>query len=136
MEQNSQCHDHELEKEEYVLMDLDDVSDQISLPTNAPYVLSGLDTVNPILNIDGKIKLVGEYVETIGTCLVFSGSDTSPVVHEETGPSEANLLSGKCTGDPKQTSKQVKPITQFHKILKFRLLLEGENEELVKATST
>lgn len=39
MEQNSQQHDHELE-EEYVLMDLDSVSDQISIPPNAPYVLS------------------------------------------------------------------------------------------------
>nr|GMD90171.1 general transcription factor 3C polypeptide 6-like isoform X1 [Ipomoea batatas] len=71
MEQNFQRHDDELKEEEYVLMDLDSVSDQISIPPNAPYVLSGLDTLNPILTIDGKIKLVGEYVETIGTCLVF-----------------------------------------------------------------
>ncbi|XP_065865521.1 uncharacterized protein [Euphorbia lathyris] len=32
----------------------------------------GLDTLNPILIIDDKLKLVGEYKETIGTCLVFS----------------------------------------------------------------
>ncbi|CAH9055069.1 unnamed protein product [Cuscuta europaea] len=136
---NTQGHIQESEDEEYVLMDLDGVSDQISIPQNAPFILSGLDTVNPILNIDGKFKLVGEYVETIGTCLVFSESDTSPVVHEETGPSETNLFSEKCIADPKQTSsKQVKPITQLHKILKFKLLWEGEDEEQerVKASNT
>nr|GMD87473.1 general transcription factor 3C polypeptide 6 isoform X1 [Ipomoea batatas] len=135
MEQNFQRHDDELKEEEYVLMDLDSVSDQISIPPNAPYVLSGLDTLNPILTIDGKIKLIGEYVETIGTCLVFGESDAPPVVHEETGPSDANLFSGKCIADPKQASaKRVNPITQLQKIIKFKLLREGENDdENVKA---
>jgi general transcription factor 3C polypeptide 6 len=35
-------------------------------------ISQGLDTLNPVLTIDGKIKLVGEYIETIGTCLAFS----------------------------------------------------------------
>ncbi|RAL40090.1 unnamed protein product [Cuscuta campestris] len=129
MEQITQRHDHELDEEEYILMDLDNVADQITIPPNAPYVLSGLDTLNPILNIDGKIKLVGEYVDTIGTCLVFGESDDSAMVHEENSPSEANIISGKCVSDPTPTpSKQVRPITQLHKILKFRLFRDGENE--------
>ncbi|KAL0283971.1 UNVERIFIED_CONTAM: hypothetical protein Sangu_2855800 [Sesamum angustifolium] len=47
------------EDEEYVLLDLDGVSDHVQIPPNAPYVLSGLDTLNP-LTIDNKIKLVCE----------------------------------------------------------------------------
>ncbi|VFQ66691.1 unnamed protein product [Cuscuta campestris] len=129
MEHITQRHDHELDEEEYILMDLDNVADQITIPPNAPYVLSGLDTLNPILNIDGKIKLVGEYVDTIGTCLVFGESDESAMVHEENGSSKANIISGKCLADPKPTSsKQVRPITQLHKIIKFRLFRDGENE--------
>ncbi|KAK3001663.1 hypothetical protein RJ639_021659, partial [Escallonia herrerae] len=64
---------HENE-EEYVLLDLDDVYGQVDIPQNAPYVLSGLDTLNPTLVIDNKLKLIGEYKETIGTCFVFSES--------------------------------------------------------------
>ena len=46
------------------------------------------------------------------------------MVHEETGPSEANLFSGKFLIDPKQVpAKEVKPIARLHKVLKFRLLL-------------
>ncbi|CAI9088539.1 OLC1v1022888C1 [Oldenlandia corymbosa var. corymbosa] len=119
--------EHQEEKEEYVLIDLDGVMGQVHIPSNAPYVLSGLDTLNPILTIDGKIKLVGEYDETVGTCLVFSESDAALVVHEETGPSEANLFSGACIVDSKQAPvKQVKPITSLHKILRFRLMEEAE----------
>lgn len=58
-------------EEEHVLIDLDDVFGQVHIPPNAPYVLSGLDTPNPILIIDENIKLIGEYEETIGTCLIF-----------------------------------------------------------------
>ncbi|GMY31728.1 general transcription factor 3C polypeptide 6 isoform X1 [Fagus crenata] len=139
-------------EEEFILLDLDSVSGQIDIPPNAPYVLSGLDTLNPVLIIDGKLKLIGEYEETIGTCLVFTEEadkdlfsiellgkafmnclfdsvvqDGKPVVHEEIGPSEANLFSGKCIIDPNQTpSKQVKPVAQLHKILKFRLAPDAD----------
>ncbi|EOA34067.1 hypothetical protein CARUB_v10021566mg [Capsella rubella] len=58
--------------EEYVMIDLDDISRHIDIPSNAPYTLSGLDTFNPVMVIDGKMKLAGEYIETIGTCLAFS----------------------------------------------------------------
>lgn len=115
------------DEEEFVLLDLSSVSGELDIPANAPYVLSGLDTLNPVLIIDGKLKLIGEYEETIGTCLVFTEEDGNPVVHEEVGPSEANLFSGKCIIDPNQTpSKQVKPLTQLQKILKFRLATDAD----------
>ncbi|CAA2956132.1 Hypothetical predicted protein [Olea europaea subsp. europaea] len=118
----------EEEEEEYVLIDLDGVAD-IHIPPNAPYVLSGLDTLNPILIIDDKIKLIGEYEETIGTCLVFNETDAAPVVHEETGSSEANLFAGKFIADPKSPGKQVNPIARLHKVLKFRQFSEAVIED-------
>ncbi|XP_018512479.1 uncharacterized protein LOC103851045 isoform X2 [Brassica rapa] len=99
----------EEEEEEYVLMDLDDVSRHIDIPPDAPYTLSGLDTLNPILTIDGKIKLVGEYLETIGTCLAFS---------DKVAPAE--------NGKPHKT---VEPVAKIHKILKFRLALDNDDGE-------
>jgi len=70
-------------EEEYVMIDFDEVSRHIEIPSDAPYTLSvssnpyslvklfalvlfwllfiisqGLDTLNPVLTIDGKIKLV------------------------------------------------------------------------------
>ncbi|KAL6543256.1 hypothetical protein OROHE_010776 [Orobanche hederae] len=117
-----------VEEEVYVLLDFNNIFDHIHIPPNAPYILSGLDTLNPILLIDNKIKLIGEYGETIGTCLVFNENDVSPIVHEEVGPSEANLFAGRCIIDPKQTTaKQVNPVTSLHKVLKFSLLLEADN---------
>ncbi|KAL3345809.1 hypothetical protein AABB24_024649 [Solanum stoloniferum] len=131
MENQSLCDDN-MEEAEYILLDLDDLPCEIYIPPNAPYVLSGLDTLNPILTIDGKIKLIGQYDETIGTCLVFDESDTPPVVHEEAGPSEANLFPGRPTLETK--SKQVKPVTQLQKILKFRLLQNSETEDAREKT--
>ncbi|WCJ41307.1 Transcription factor TFIIIC tau55-related protein [Euphorbia peplus] len=134
MEESDLSQQHNLEgeedEEEYVVLDLDAVSGQIDIPPNAPYVLSGLDTLNPILIIDDKLKLIGEYEETIGTCLVFSEDESQPVVHEETGPSEANLFSGKFIIDPNQApTKQVKPVARLHKILKFRLLVDDDVQD-------
>ncbi|CAN4104172.1 unnamed protein product [Withania somnifera] len=133
MEKQSLCDDNmEKEEVEYVLLDLDGISSEVHIPPNAPYVLSGLHTLHPTLTIDGKIKLIGEYDETIGTCLVFNESvlaDAPPVVHEEAGPSEANLFQGRHMPDPKQTkSKQVKPVTQLQKILRFKLQ-DSETED-------
>ena len=57
-------------------------------------------------------------------------AEASPVVHEETGPSEANLFSGKFIIDPNEApSKEVKPIGSLQKILKFRLLHEGDVQD-------
>ncbi|KAI3913816.1 hypothetical protein MKW92_025423 [Papaver armeniacum] len=125
MEDNSEQIENEVEEEEFVLLDLEAVYKQLHLPPNAPYVLSGLDTLNPVLIVGDNLKLVGTYEETIGTCLIFSEKDGDPVVHEETGPSDQNLFKGTCIVDPNQTSaKQVKPIAGLQKILKFRLASE------------
>lgn len=57
-------------------------------------------------------------------------AETSPVVHEETGPSEANLFSGKYIMDPNQAPrKQVKPVARLLKILKFRLLPDDDIQD-------
>ncbi|KAL6311027.1 hypothetical protein AAG906_015916 [Vitis piasezkii] len=77
----------------------------------------GLDTPNPILVIGDSLKLIGEYEETIGTCLVFSeGRNKS--------------FSGTFIIDPNQApAKEVKPIAGLQKILKFRLLHEGDVQD-------
>ncbi|KAL2331452.1 hypothetical protein Fmac_019033 [Flemingia macrophylla] len=125
MKANAASHDHE-DQDEYVLLDLDGVSDLIHFPPNAKYVLTGLDTLNPVLIIDDKFKLIGEYEETIGTCLAFTEQD-APVVHEETGPSEVNLFSGARLIDSSQSpTKQVKPVCQLNRVLKFKLLPDSE----------
>ncbi|KAK4255783.1 hypothetical protein QN277_008736 [Acacia crassicarpa] len=125
MDANVTSREHQ-DREEYVLLDLDSVSESVDIPPNAKYVLTGLNTLNPVLIIDDKLKLVGEYQETIGTCVVFSEEDT-PVVHEETGPSEANLFSGTKIIDSSQPpTKQVKPFCQLHKVLKFRIAPDSE----------
>ncbi|XP_048127622.1 uncharacterized protein LOC125312443 isoform X2 [Rhodamnia argentea] len=125
-------------EEEYVLLDLDSVSEQFDILPNAPYVLSGLDTLSPILVIDNKLKLVqnivawivvvkliGHYEETIGTCIALTEEDTSPIVPEEIGPSEVNKSSGRCNMNPNLCpSKQVKPVACIDKILKFKLLVD------------
>ena len=57
-------------------------------------------------------------------------SEVPPIVHEETGPSEANLFSGACIIDPNQApTKKVKPVTCLQKILKFRLLLDDDVQD-------
>ncbi|MCL7042847.1 hypothetical protein MKW94_023841 [Papaver nudicaule] len=131
MEENSKQIDNEEEEEEYVLLDLGAVSKQVQIPHNAPYVLSGLDTLNPVLVIGDNLKLIGTYEETIGTCLAFSEVGGGPVVHEEeTGPSDQNLFKGTCIVDPNQTSaKQVQPIASFQTILKFRLASEVDDTQ-------
>ncbi|ESR65159.1 hypothetical protein CICLE_v10009838mg [Citrus x clementina] len=91
------------------------------------FLYVGLDTLNPVLVIDNKIKLIGEYEETIGTCFAFAEDEAAPMVHEEAGSSELNLFSGKCIIDSNQAPrKQVKPVARLHKILKFRILLDGD----------
>ncbi|KAG4960815.1 hypothetical protein JHK87_037448 [Glycine soja] len=125
MEANAASHDHE-DQDEYVLLNLDGVSDLIDIPPNAKYVLTGLDTLNPVLIIDDKFKLIGEYEETIGTCIAFTEQEAA-VVHEETGPSEVNIFSGTRLIDSSQApTTQVKPVCQLHKVLKFKLSPDSE----------
>ncbi|XP_008806533.1 uncharacterized protein LOC103719190 [Phoenix dactylifera] len=113
--------------EEYLLLDLDEVCVHGDIPANAPYVLSGLDTLNPILVIGNRLKLIGEYQETIGTCFVFSESDG--VLHQETGSSKTDLSKDKCIIDSNEASfKHVKPIAKLHKVLKFKLATDDQNQ--------
>uniref|UniRef100_A0A1D1XK30 General transcription factor 3C polypeptide 6 n=1 Tax=Anthurium amnicola TaxID=1678845 RepID=A0A1D1XK30_9ARAE len=126
--------EEEEEEEEFVFLDLDDVYEHADIPANTPYVLSGLNTLNPVLIIGDNLKLIGEYEETIGTCFVFSEDESETVlVHQETGPSEANLFKDKCIVDPNQVPfRQVKPVASLDKILKFRL---AANDEIQMATT-
>ncbi|QCE09915.1 uncharacterized protein LOC114183924 [Vigna unguiculata] len=130
MEANSASYEHE-DQDEYVLLDLDGVSDLINLPANAKYVLTGLDTLNPELIIDDKFKLIGEYEESIGTCLAFTEQET-PVVHEETGSSSEMILFSRTRliDSNQPPTKQVKPLCQLHKILKFKLSPDSEIQSL------
>ncbi|RYR43844.1 hypothetical protein Ahy_A08g040239 isoform B [Arachis hypogaea] len=184
------------DEEEYVLLDLDGVSNIINIPPNAKYILTGLDTLNPVLIIDDKLKLIGEYEETIGTCIAFTeqgellheendkklrrftsllsfrssspssllcvfaslswywsallqpwsllprallcfaicsvlsglaSTSDNPVVHEESGPSDANLFSATRIIDSNQPpTKEVKPLCQLHKVLKFKISPDSE----------
>ncbi|XP_057533243.1 uncharacterized protein LOC130811089 [Amaranthus tricolor] len=117
-------------EEEYVLIDLDAVCGQVDIPPGEPYVLSGLDSPNPVLTIGNKLKLIGEYIETVGTCLVFSENEKSPSTHEETGSTQANLSENDHIADQNEDkSKQIKPLTSLHKILKFKLLIEADGQE-------
>ncbi|GLJ05924.1 hypothetical protein SUGI_0028320 [Cryptomeria japonica] len=114
------------EEEEYVLMDFGPDFSPVNFPPNTPYTLSGLDTLNPIVTIGDGLKLRGEYEETLGSCLVFSESaEEYSLVHEESGPSEANLFAGKYIVDSKQTPrKHIKNVCQLHKVLKFRIVCD------------
>ncbi|KAJ6894338.1 hypothetical protein NC652_028180 [Populus alba x Populus x berolinensis] len=62
----------EQKKKTMCFLDLDAVFAQVDISPDTPYVLSGLDTAEPILIIDDKVKLIGKYEDTIGTCFVFS----------------------------------------------------------------
>ncbi|KAG8054059.1 hypothetical protein GUJ93_ZPchr0001g32798 [Zizania palustris] len=59
------------EEEEYVLLELDDCLYSEVQP-KTPYVLSGLDTLTPMLKLGDGLKMIGEYEETVGTCYLFS----------------------------------------------------------------
>ncbi|KAE8652262.1 hypothetical protein Csa_022470 [Cucumis sativus] len=58
-------------EEEYVLLDLGDVS-LLDIPPNAPYVLSGLDTMNPVLTICDKFKMEPFNAEPPRSALISS----------------------------------------------------------------
>ncbi|KAL5981978.1 hypothetical protein ACLOJK_016045 [Asimina triloba] len=156
------------EEEEYVFLDLTNACGQTDILANEPYVLSvnlyalfqptvvfnawnlfcwaaakagqGLDTENPILVIGNKLKLIGEYQETIGTCFVFSETvNTASIVQEQREPSDKDSSASKSNLDRvKAPTKQVKPKCSLQKILKFRLLSEDNNSraETERSAST
>ncbi|CAN7034859.1 unnamed protein product [Brassica oleracea var. botrytis] len=69
-----------------------------------------------VLTIDSKIKLVGKYLETIGTCLAFSDKEVA-------------------AADNQTPHKTVEPVAKLHKILKFRLALDNVDGENTRSTS-
>lgn len=51
------------------------------------------------------------------------------MLHQETGSSETNLLKDKCTIDSNEASfKHVNPIAKLHKVLKFKLAIDDQNQ--------
>ncbi|XP_021858909.1 uncharacterized protein [Spinacia oleracea] len=123
MEIDKTSFDHIME--EYILLDLDAVYGQVAIPPDEAFILSKLDTMNPVLTIGNNLKLIGEYEETIGTCLIFSEKEKALSSHEETGSTEANNSKNDGIVDPNTgSSKHIRPVTSLHKILKFRLLSE------------
>ncbi|XP_065626194.1 uncharacterized protein LOC112010032 isoform X2 [Quercus suber] len=126
MEVNSVQRDRQ-DEEEFVLLDLSSVSGEIDIPANAP-----LGNMKKQLAHAWSSQKKVSVLAFWDPCNVTSSKflcreDGNPVVHEEVGPSEANLFSGKCIIDPNQTpSKQVKPLTQLQKILKFRLATDAD----------
>ncbi|KAL0914044.1 hypothetical protein M5K25_017542 [Dendrobium thyrsiflorum] len=105
--------------EEYVLLDLENVCMQADIPANAPYTLSGLDTLNPTLTIGNRLKLIGEYQETIGTCYMFCERDA------ETAVKSTDI--GSC-GPNQSPCKQIRLVASTQKILKFRLQADVQTE--------
>lgn len=70
--------------------------------------------------LSALVDLCSEEHYCYSTEAPFAGS--SPVSHEETGPSEANLFAGKCIVDQnKFQCKQVNPLGCAYRRLKFRL---------------
>ncbi|CAM6087354.1 unnamed protein product [Calypogeia fissa] len=108
---------------EYVLLDLEDVFHGAGLPANCPYTLSKLDTMNPILTLgDGGLKLIGEYEETVGQCLVFTEQDEEVSlegpVHPHDGSTKAN----------QDTKRRINSLCRVEKKLKFRIMNIPEKE--------
>ncbi|KNA06953.1 hypothetical protein SOVF_176330, partial [Spinacia oleracea] len=98
MEIDKTSFDHIME--EYILLDLDAVYGQVAIPPDEAFILSKLDTMNPVLTIGNNLKLIGEYEETIGTCLIFSEKEKALSSHEETGSTEANNSKNDGIVDP------------------------------------
>ncbi|CAA6669989.1 unnamed protein product [Spirodela intermedia] len=96
-------------KKSFLFLDLDDVYEHAHIPENVPYVLSGLDTLNPLLIIDDNLKLIGKYEETVGTCYIFSETGESAI-----SSAYALILT------------IVKPLGGLNKVLKFRMATEEE----------
>lgn len=113
----------EEEEEEYVFLELDDCL-YSDIQPNAPYILSGLDTLTPTLIVGDGLKMIGEYEETIGTCYLFSESEAAPKpVHGETAPPKENR-DKQGSSSKEAPSKEVKHVASVQKILKFRSIGE------------
>ncbi|KAM0828487.1 hypothetical protein ACQ4PT_067510 [Festuca glaucescens] len=129
------------EEEEYVLLELDDCL-YSDIQPNAPYILSGLDTLTPTLIVGDGLKMIGEYEETVGTCYLFSESgkclnrtffcslflslsDASPKSAPAKGKKDKQASNSKEAPAP---SKEVKQLASVQKILRFRSIGEDHQE--------
>ncbi|KAE8810679.1 hypothetical protein D1007_12609 [Hordeum vulgare] len=126
-EKDKQIAEEEEEEEEYVLLELDDVHYSCIQP-NAPYILSGLDTLTPTLVVGDSLKMVSTPSKTVGTCYLYSENDAPPKpVHEEpTPPRENKDKQGRNIKEA--PPKEVKHLASVHKILKFRSTSKGHQE--------
>uniref|UniRef100_A0A0E0K172 Transcription factor TFIIIC triple barrel domain-containing protein n=1 Tax=Oryza punctata TaxID=4537 RepID=A0A0E0K172_ORYPU len=109
------------EEEEYVLLELDDCL-YSGIKPNAPYVLSGLDTLAPTLIIGDGMKMIGEYQETIATCYLLSETNApaKPIHGEMTPCGETEEKQGSRSSKEAVPSKEVKHLASAEKIVKFR----------------
>ncbi|PWZ05951.1 hypothetical protein Zm00014a_016929 [Zea mays] len=107
----------EEEEEEYVLLELDNCL-YSDISPGAQFVLSGLDTLTPTLIVGDNLKMVGEYEETIGTCYLFSESETEPKpTSDEMAPSKENT---EINSSKEAPLKEVNHLASVQKILKFK----------------
>ncbi|CAM0907409.1 unnamed protein product [Alopecurus aequalis] len=117
------------EEEEYVLLELDDCLHS-NIQPNAPYILSGLDTLTPTLIVGDGLKMIGEYEETVGTCYLFSESDApTKSIHDGMAPPEENKRKqGNNYKEAPARSKEVEHLASVQKILRFRSINEDHQE--------
>ncbi|AQL09914.1 general transcription factor 3C polypeptide 6 [Zea mays] len=109
----------EEEEEEYVLLELDNCL-YSDISPGAQFVLSGLDTLTPTLIVGDNLKMVGEYDETIGTCYLFSESETEPKpASDELAPSKENTET-PLNSSKEAPLKEVNHLASVQKILKFK----------------
>ncbi|XP_051218376.1 uncharacterized protein [Lolium perenne] len=127
-EKGKQIGEEQEEEEEYVLLELDDYL-YSDIQPNAPYILSGLDTLTPTLIVGDGLKMVGEYEETVGTCYLFSERDAPPKpVRDGTAPlKEKKDKQASNSKEAPAPSKEVKQLASVQKILRFRSV--GENHQ-------
>ncbi|KAM0828486.1 hypothetical protein ACQ4PT_067510 [Festuca glaucescens] len=114
------------EEEEYVLLELDDCL-YSDIQPNAPYILSGLDTLTPTLIVGDGLKMIGEYEETVGTCYLFS--ESGKCLNRTFFCSL--LIDDKQASNSKEApapSKEVKQLASVQKILRFRSIGEDHQE--------
>eukprot|EP00271_Cylindrocystis_brebissonii_P002252 TRINITY_DN12704_c0_g2_i1.p1 TRINITY_DN12704_c0_g2~~TRINITY_DN12704_c0_g2_i1.p1 ORF type:complete len:281 (+),score=69.32 TRINITY_DN12704_c0_g2_i1:652-1494(+) len=60
---------------EYIVMDMGSTAASRKAMFEGSYALTDLHTENPILQLSNGIKLIGEYVEAVGTTLLFDEED-------------------------------------------------------------
>lgn len=133
------------EEAEYILLELED--GLVPPATNCPFSLSGLDTMNPILELGDGTKLIGHYEETIGTCLIFSEQDEGETDFQQntevddSGQEEPKGAKNDSAFEPNPLyvkgfpesnpakRKRAQPVCCLQKKLKFRAIIENDEKK-------